>query len=132
MKRIARRATLTVDEFRKRKPIEENSGGAVPDRRRIGVIRRDDRGDASVEWHDAPLDYERPVLKILGSELALKNDASYDPYAHPVATARGTSPGNTTRTNLRRLSEWIKMKRALEERKLRGGPGDENDENDES
>jgi hypothetical protein len=128
VKRIARRTTLTVDEFRKRKTIEENSGGAAPDRRRIGVIRRDERDQASVEWCDAPEDYERPVLKILGGELALKNDASYDPYAHPVAAAPGTSPGNTTRTNLRKLSEWIKMKRALEERKLRGGADGEDDE----
>ena len=119
MKRIARRATLIVDDFRKRKKIEGNPGGAMPDRRRIGMIVRGDRGEASVEWHDAPVDYERPVFKILGSELALKNDASYDPYAHPLVTPRGTSPVNTTRTNLRKLSEWIKMKRALEERRLR-------------
>ena len=89
------------------------------------MIVRDDRGEASVEWYDAPVDYERPVFKILGSELALKNDASYDPYAHPVVTPRGSSPANTTRTNLRKLSEWIKMNRALEERQPRDDEDDD-------
>jgi len=112
-----------------RKKTAGKPAGSVPDRRRIGVIMRDDRGEASVEWHDAPVDYERPVFRILGSpELALKNDASYDPYAHPAVTPRRTSHGNTTRTNLRKLSEWIKMKRALEERQLRGNDDDEDDD----
>jgi hypothetical protein len=111
-----------VDESGKKKIIDGNSGGAASNRRRIGMIVHDERGMASVEWHDVPRGaVERPVLEILGSpELALKDDdVSYDPYARHAASLPKTNPGNTTRTDLRKLSEWIKMKRALEERKAR-------------
>jgi len=75
---------------------------------------------ASVEWHDAPAAERRPVLEILGNpQLALESEESYDPYARHAASLPKLNPGNTTRTDLRKLSEWIKMKRALEERKLR-------------
>ena len=120
-----------MHESGKKKTLEENSGGAETNRRRIGVIVHDDRGMASVEWHDAPHGtVERPVLEILGSpELELKGDeASYDPYSRHTATFPKTGPGNTTRTDLRKLSEWIKMKRALEERKVRGEPDDGGDD----
>ena len=120
-----------VDESRKKKTIEGNSGGTETNRRRIGVVVHDDRGMASLEWHDAPDGaVERPVLEVVGSpKLALKDEvASYDPYSRHTATYPGTRPGTTTRTDLRKLSEWIKMKRALEERKLRGDADD--DDND--
>ena len=120
-----------MDESAKKKTLEGNSGGAETNRRRIGVIVHDDRGMASVEWHDAPQGaVERPVLEILGSpELELKNDdASCDPYSRHTATYPKTSPGNSTRTDLRKLSEWIKMKRELEERELRGDAEDEDEE----
>ena len=120
-----------MDEIQKRKSIEGNSGGeAESNRRRVGTIVHDDRGMASVEWHDAPANLERPVLEILdGTGLALKNDdVSCDPYSH-TATFPRSRPGNTTRTDLRKLSEWIKMKRALDERKLRGGDDDDDDNN---
>jgi len=122
--------TYSVDQPGNKKRIEGNSGRAETNRRRIGLVVHDDRGQASVEWRDAPADLERPVLEILGTpELTLKNDdASYDPYARHAATLPKTSPGNTSRTDLRKLSEWIKMKRELEARKLRGdgaGDGDE-------
>jgi len=117
-----------VDEFRKKKMLEGNSGGAEANRRRIGVVVHDDRGMASVEWHDAPDGtIERPVLEILGNPgLALQDDAvSYDPYARHTTTFPRTGPGSTTRTDLRKLSEWIKKKRELEERKARGDVDDD-------
>ena len=119
-----------MDEYRKRKTIEGNSGGGESNRRRFGTVVHDDRGMASVEWHDAPSDFERPVLEVLGGPagLALKNeDLSYDPYSRHTATLPRTRPGNTTRTDLRKLSEWIKMKRALEERRLRGDDAEDDD-----
>jgi len=110
-----------VDELRDKKTTELDSGGTESNRRRIGTIVHDDRGMASVEWHDAPADLKRPVLQVVGNPpLAVKDDASYDPYARHTATIPGTARGNTTRTDLRKLSEWIKMKRALEDRKLHG------------
>jgi len=99
---------------------------AASDRRRIGLIVHDDRGMASVEWHDAPADEERPVLELLGNpQLALQNDESFDPYARHTASLPKPNPGNTTRTDLRKLSEWIKMKRELEARKLRSDDDDQ-------
>jgi hypothetical protein len=116
-----------VDGPTNRKTTGDDSGTAETNRRRIGTIVHDDRGMASVEWHDAPADFERPVLRVVGEpELALKDDdASYDPYARHGATLPRTTRGNTTRTDLRKLSEWIKRKRELEERKLRGDLDDE-------
>ena len=118
---------ISVDEHTKKKPIEGNSGGVETNRRRIGLVVHDERGAASVEWHDAPSDHERPVLEVLGNpRLTLKNDdESFDPYSRHTASLPKTNHGNTTRTDLRKLSEWIKQKRAMEERKLR-------DEDDES
>jgi len=110
-----------VDESRKKKSAEGKSDASESERRRIGMIVHDDRGMASVEWHDAPADEARPVLEILGNpKLTIKDDASYDPYSRHAASLPKTNPGNTTRTDLRKLSEWIKMKRALEERRDRG------------
>jgi len=117
-----------MHESGKKKTLAGNGGGAETNRRRIGVIVHDERGMASVEWHDAPRGtVERPVLEVLGSPaLELKDDeTSYDPYSRHTGTFPRTSPGNTTRTDLRKLSEWIKMKRALEERKARDSDDDE-------
>jgi hypothetical protein len=95
------------------------------ERRRIGLVVHDDRGQASVEWRDAPDDYERPVLEVLGNpQLAVKTEESFDPYARHTATYPRTGPGSTSRTDLRKLSEWIKMKRELEERKQRDEDAD--------
>jgi hypothetical protein len=112
-----------VDESRTRRLTEGKPGAAESDRRRIGTIVHDERGMASVEWHDAPAGLERPVLRVVGEPaLELEDDGSYDPYARHTATVPGTARGSTSRTDLRKLSEWIKMKRALEDRKLRGDP----------
>ena len=111
-----------MNETDKKKTTQGSSGGAATNRRRIGTIVHDDRGTASVEWRDAPPGEERPVLEVLGGTgFTLKNDdLSYDPYSHRTASPPRRTSGSTTRTDLRKLSEWIKLKRALEERKLRG------------
>ena len=85
------------------------------ERRRVGTVVHDERGNASVEWRAAPTDQERPVLELLGEDgLALKSDeVSYDPYARSGTHRRGGG----TRTDLRKLSEWIKFMRELEARK---------------
>ena len=105
---------------------------ATPDaeRRRIASVAHDERGNAFVNWRDAPADHERPVLEILGegSLGSTKHDISYDPYARTRAARDSVPlrkpPGGTTRTDLRRLSEHIKLMRALEQRK-RNGEDDE-------
>ena len=88
----------------------------------MGSVVHDERGNASVRWHDAPADYVRPVLEVLGNpKLSLKSDESYDPYAR----REQRSGGSTSRTDLRKLSEWIKLMRELEARKKLGEVADE-------
>jgi hypothetical protein len=107
-----------VDRSSKKK--SEDSGRPEAERRRIGVVVHDERGNASVAWHDAPADEPREVLEILGEpKLTIKTEEeSFDPYAR----SRGKNAGNTRAvprkpTDLRKLSEWIKMMRQLEGRK---------------
>jgi hypothetical protein len=129
VKRIVRGATYSVDRPAKSKALPEISGAASDTkRRRIGLVVHDDRGNASVEWHDAPADYQRPVLEVLGEpKLTIQSeDESCDPYARGAAPAKPNA-GSTTRTDLRKLSEWIKMMRELEERKRNGG-GDQGED----
>jgi len=99
--------------------------------RRLGRIVHDERGAGSVEWHNAPEDYSRPVLEVddpLGSSrnakvrggievLHIKNDETFDPYAR-LPGDRGKS--STAKRDLRKLSEHIKLMRELEERRKKG------------
>ena len=96
------------------------------ERRRLSRVRHDDRGNAYVEWVDAPAALvERPKLEIQREPGELQLDtqrSAHDPYSNDSGGARKS--GNTTRTDLRKLSEWIKMMRELEERKRTGGAGE--------
>ena len=96
------------------------------ERRRIGTVVHDDRGNASVKWGAASADQERPALEVLGDHsLALNTEeTSYDPYSR--TQPRKSNGGK--RTDLRKLSEWIKQMRELEERRRNGGGGDGADE----
>jgi hypothetical protein len=99
----------------------------VPDaeRRRIGKVVHDDRGTASVKWLDPPADYQRPVLELAGdSPAARKPEEAFNPYAHSATRGGARSTATSTRTDLRKLSEWIKMMREIEERKRNGGDQD--------
>ena len=118
-----------MDEIRKTKPPGGKTAATDSERRRIGLVVHDERGMASLEWHDAPAGTERAVLELLdGPRLELQDDGqSYDPYSRHTATLPKLNSGGTSRTDLRKLSEWIKMKRELEERKLRGDDGGDDD-----
>jgi hypothetical protein len=114
-----------VNQTTKTRPIPPD---ALPDaeRRRIGTVVHDDRGNASVRWEDAPADYQRPVLAV-DSAPAPKSEEGFNPYAPDATGSTAASTrctGTTTRTDLRKLSEWIKMMRELEERKRNGGGQD--------
>jgi len=102
-----------VSDNNHKRPLPQDAAPQIERRRKASVVH-DDRGNASIEWRAAPANQERPVLEVQGGErLALKReDISYDPYA---STGQQRSGG--TRTDLRRLSEWIKLMRELEERK---------------
>jgi hypothetical protein len=102
------------------------------DRRRLSRVVHDHKGNATVEWYDAPADYDRPVFVIEGARapgtpptrglstgsLAIIEDGnSHDPYMSIPEADRKRAPG--PRTDLRKLSAWIKMMRSLEEAKKR-------------
>jgi hypothetical protein len=107
----ARKKSIDGEQDRR----HDNSG----ERRRISRVRHDDRGNAYVEWVDAPAELvDRPRLEVQDGAAGLQLEMerkTYDPYANNAGRNRKT--GNTTRTDLRKLSEWIKMMRDLEERK---------------
>jgi hypothetical protein len=111
-----------MDNSRKKSyDSEPQTAATTAERRRIGRIVHDDRGNKTVDWHDAPADYQRTVLEIESEPHGLeiqKAPRTFDPYAcaTPVEPKKNTGP----RKDLRKLSEWIKMMRELEERKLKG------------
>ena len=107
-----------MSDSRKRFPREQPP---PPDEwRRIGTVVHDERGNGSIEWRAAPPDEERQVLELLGDEglVLKKEEVSYDPYSKHQRPRK--APGGK-RTDLRKLSEWIKQMRELEERKRNGG-----------
>lgn len=111
------------------KPINKTAAAPEPapetERRRVGKVVHDKRGNAIVEWENAPADYQRPVLEVDdGSGRADEN--AFNPYARKGPCDR-QSTGNTTRTDLRKLSEWIKQMRELEARKRDGNDQDPED-----
>jgi hypothetical protein len=101
------------------------------DARRLSRIVHDHKGNAVVEWLDAPADRvpdrqkfevesaRRPAAHSRGplstGSLALENKDSHNPYTRLPETDRKRAPGQ--RTDLRKLSAWIKMMRSLEEAK---------------
>ncbi|HYB33352.1 MAG TPA: hypothetical protein VED45_07975 [Steroidobacteraceae bacterium] len=111
-----------MNSTNKKRPVD--NGRPEAERRRIGVVVHDDRGNASVTWHDAPADEERQVLEVLGEpKLTLKTEEeNFDPYARHQSGKSSGAARNAARkpTDLRKLSEWIKMMRELEERKRNG------------
>jgi hypothetical protein len=97
----------------------------------LSRVVHDHKGNATVEWYDAPADYERPIFEIEGARepatppkralstgsLAIEKEDSHDPYMRIPEADRKRAPGQ--RTDLRKLSAWIKLMRSLEEAKKR-------------
>jgi hypothetical protein len=100
---------------------EPPNTASTAERRRFGRIVRDDRDTATVEWIDAPPDYDRIPLSIEDSRPpgAPRPQGGYNPY-ETVAPNKGLEPDKRpARRDLRKLSAWIKQMRELEERKKR-------------
>jgi hypothetical protein len=103
------------------------------DARRLSRIVHDHKGNAIVEWLDAPGEVDRPRFEIEGARqpavsprrslstgsLAVQKSDSFDPYMRIPEPERKRAPGQ--RTDLRKLSAWIKMMRSLEEAKKNRG-----------
>jgi hypothetical protein len=108
-----------VDKHTKKKQLfPRDESPADAERRRVGTVVHDERGNASVRWRDAPADFKRPVLEVQGeTSLSIKTDETFDPYSRHRADDKFVNDKARTRTDLRALSEHIKKMRELEARK---------------
>jgi hypothetical protein len=115
-----------MDIFRKKSAAAADTATADTERRRIARIVHDDRGNATVNYYDAPSDYKRQVLEVEsdspGPLSIQKVPRTFNPYEcatlpEPKKAAAGP------KKDLKKLSEWIKMMRELEEKKRRGEIG---------
>jgi hypothetical protein len=111
---------------------DDNSNGKPPqaaNRRRASQIVHDDRGNARVEWIDvgragvelerAPLSIESTPARGESAKLTVERvrASGFDPYAR-VGAAHIPEPKKPQgKRDLRKLGEWIKLKRELDERK---------------
>jgi hypothetical protein len=119
---------------------DENSKGKSPqaaNRRRASQIVHDERGNARVEWIDAgragvpleraPLTIEQSPDRADSAKLAVERTRSngFDPYARVGAAHIPPPKKAPAKRDLRKLGEWIKLKRELEARKASGEPDTE-------
>jgi hypothetical protein len=97
-------------------------------RRRASQIVHDERGNARVEWIDAgyagvpleraPLSIESTPGRGDSAKLAVERTRAkgFDPYAR-VGAAHAAEAKKPVKRDLRKLGEWIKLKRELDERR---------------
>ena len=95
----------------------------------MSQIVHDDRGNARVEWIDAgcagvpleraPLSIESTPARGVTARLTVerKGAGGFDPYARVGAAHIPEAKKPPVKKDLRKLSEWIKLKRELESRK---------------
>jgi hypothetical protein len=109
----------------------DNSPPAA-NRRRASQIVHDDRGNARVEWIDAgragvpleraPLSVEPTPPRGDAAKLTVerKRSGGFDPYQR-IGAAHIPEPKKAQpKRDLRKLGEWIKLKRELDERRTQG------------
>jgi hypothetical protein len=116
------------------RPVPDNNSNDKPpqaaNRRRVSQIVHDDRGNARVEWIDVghlaaalerePLSIENTPGRGENGKLTVERTRAggFDPYARVGAAHIPESkkqPGG--KRDLRKLGEWIKLKRELDARK---------------
>jgi hypothetical protein len=114
---------------------KDSSNGKPPqatNRRRASQIVHDDRGNARVEWIDAgyagvpleraPLSIQDTPARGDAAKLSVerKRSSGFDPYARVGAAHIPEQKKPQGKRDLKKLGEWIKMKRELEARKESG------------
>jgi hypothetical protein len=113
-------------------PVTDNTKGKTmpppANRRRASQIVHDERGNARVEWIDAgyagvpleraPLSIESTPGRGESTRLGVERSRAggFDPYAR-VGAGNAPPPKKPVKRDLRKLGEWIKMKRELDERR---------------
>lgn len=102
---------------------------APANRRRVSQIVHDERGNARVEWIDAgfagepldraPLSIESTPPRGANARLSVERVRSkgFEPYARVGGTQVPEPKKPVAKRDLRKLGEWIKMKRELDERR---------------
>lgn len=123
-----------MDDPRKCTPAPAAATGddtAGDDRRRVGRIIHDERGTAILEWQPIPLEhsgrFQRITLSVepgkprdrLRMDVPYRSGQGYDPYQRVGTPGTHRAPERPKRRDLRKLGEWIKLKREIEERKAR-------------
>lgn len=105
--------------------MEPRTSETTAERRRFGRIVHDERGNGSVEWIDIgdKKGFDRDTLTLEDEPLSLEKKVdSFNPYERiPLERENEQKP---VKRDLRKLSEWIKTMREMEERK-------KNDDDDE-
>ena len=116
---------------------DNNSNGKPPqatNRRRASQIVHDERGNARVEWIDAgyagepleraPLSIQDTPARGDAAKLSVerKRSSGFDPYARVGAAHAREQKKAPGKRDLKKLGEWIKLKRELEARKDSGEP----------
>jgi hypothetical protein len=98
-------------------------------RRRVAQIVHDDRGNARVEWIDAgragvPLERAPQTIEptpgrgdVAKLAVERKPGNGFDPYARVTTTPAPAAKKPPAKRDLRKLGEWIKLKRELEAKK---------------
>lgn len=98
-------------------------------RRRVSQIVHDDRGNARVEWIDAgyagapleraPLSIEQTPPRGENARMSVERVRSggFDPYARVGGAGVRETKKPAGKRDLRKLGEWIKMKRELDAKK---------------
>ncbi|HUN74561.1 MAG TPA: hypothetical protein VMU40_08605 [Steroidobacteraceae bacterium] len=112
-------------------PSESTGATSILERRRVGKVVHDERGNARLEWVEAPAaESERPTLSLEETQPAYRPEQGYNPYektARALKKAPEQAPARPVKRDLRKLSEWIKQMRELEERRRRGDDDSDSD-----
>ena len=108
---------------------KDKSTPQAANRRRASQIVHDERGNARVEWIDAgyagvpleraPLAVEATPPRGDSAKLTVERVRAkgFDPYARVGAAHVPESKKPPAKRDLRKLGEWIKLKRELDERR---------------
>jgi hypothetical protein len=98
--------------------MEPRTHETTVERRRFGRIVHDERGNGSVQWYEveAKKGFQRDTLSIEGAPLAIEQKVdTFNPYERAPGDQRPDK--KPVKRDLRKLSEWIKTMRAVEENK---------------
>ena len=124
---------MSADRNDKRRSGPEEPTSVAFPRRRLGRVEHDERGNARMEWAllpDTTDNADRVVLELLeepapgvrAAPAPRPSRSGFQPYGSGHVDPFGAAPAAAPRKpkDLRKLGEWLKMTKELEERRKRG------------